>query len=188
MRNGAQDEGEGSGIRTGGAHHFYHSSTKQHSYLRWADFKGKAAVLKVAETGHLVLSTGHAPSAPQAMERIIDLFPPHEHSLAQARLASLLIAVLCQTLVPRADGSGRIAAVEIMLANSAVRNLIREGKLYQLANAIRTSHDIGMMSLDEALVDLYLRKVIDGEILVNYCNDRDEVERLIAKAGVKQTP
>lgn len=146
-----------------------------------------AAVLQVAETGHLVLSTGHAPSAPQAMERIIDLFPPHEHSLAQARLASLLIAVLCQTLVPRADGSGRIAAVEIMLASSAVRNLTREGKLYQLANAIRTSHDIGMVSLDESLVDLYLRKVIDGETLVNYCNDRDEVERLIGGGGGRRT-
>lgn len=151
------------------------------------DQETAAAVLQVAETGHLVLSTGHAPSAPQAMERIIDLFPPHEHSLAQARLASLLIAVLCQTLVPRADGSGRIAAIEIMLANSAVRNLIREGKLHQLANAIRTSHDIGMVSLDEALVDLYLRKVIDGEILVNYCNDRDEVERLIGGGGGRRT-
>ena len=81
------------------------------------DLETAAAVLTIAETGHLVFTTGHAPSASQAMERIVDLFPPHERRLAQTRLASLLVGVLCQALVPRADGSGRIAAVEIMLAN-----------------------------------------------------------------------
>jgi twitching motility protein PilT len=149
------------------------------------DLETAAAVLNVAETGHLVLSTGHAPSAPQAVERIIDLFPPHERPLSQSRLASLLIGVLCQTLVPRVDDSGRIAAVEIMLASSAVRNLIREGKTYQLANSIRTSRDVGMISMDEALVDLYLKKVIDGQTLINFCNDRVEVEKLIGKLDVK---
>jgi twitching motility protein PilT len=152
------------------------------------DMETAAAVLNVAETGHLVLSTGHAPSTPQAMERIIDLFPLYERTLAQSRLASLLIAVLCQTLVPRADGSGRIAAVEVMMANSAVRNLLREGKIYQLANAIRTHHDIGMISLDEALVDLYLKRIINGDTLMKFCNDRKEVERLIGgpkeKSGI----
>jgi len=149
------------------------------------DLETAAAVLNVAETGHLILSTGHAPSAPQAMERIIDLFPLHERNLAQTRLASLLIAVLCQTLVPRADGSGRIAAVEIMLANSAVKNLLREGKIHQLPNAIRTHRDIGMISLDEALVDLYLKQIITGETLMNFCNDRQEVEKLIGRLEVK---
>ena len=149
------------------------------------DLETAAAVLNVAETGHLILSTGHAPSAPQAMERIIDLFPLHERNLAQTRLASLLIAVLCQTLVPRADGSGRIAAVEIMLANSAVKNLLREGKIHQLPNAIRTHRDIGMISLDEALVDLYLKQIITGETLMSFCNDRQEVEKLIGRLEVK---
>jgi twitching motility protein PilT len=149
------------------------------------DLETAAAVLNVAETGHLILSTGHAPSAPQAMERIIDLFPLYERNLAQTRLASLLIAVLCQTLVPRADGSGRIAAVEIMLANSAVKNLLREGKIHQLPNAIRTHRDIGMISLDEALVDLYLKQIITGETLMSFCNDRQEVEKLIGRLEVK---
>jgi twitching motility protein PilT len=148
------------------------------------DLETAASVLNVAETGHLILSTGHAPSAPQAMERIIDLFPMHERGLAQSRLASLLIGAMCQTLIPRADGSGRIAAVEIMLANSAVRNLLREGKTYQLPNAIRTHRDIGMISLDEVLVDLYLKGIISGESVVNFCNDRNEVEKLIGKIGV----
>jgi twitching motility protein PilT len=142
------------------------------------------AVLTVAETGHLILTTGHAPSSTQAIERVIDLFPPHQRHLAQVRLASLLIGALCQALVPRADGSGRVAAVEIMLGNPAVKSLIREGKIYQLPNVIRTHRDIGMISLDEALVSLYLKGVITGEIVLDYCNDRQEVEKLIGKVKV----
>ena len=148
------------------------------------DLETAAAALTVAETGHLVLTTGHAPSAAQAMERVIDLFPPHERYLAQARLASLMIGVLCQTLVPRADGSGRIAAVEIMLGTPAVKNLIREGKIYQLPNIIRTSNQEGMETLDQSLVSLYLRGIITGESLVRFCNDKDEVEKLIGKLPV----
>jgi twitching motility protein PilT len=148
------------------------------------DVDTAAAVLTIAETGHLVLSTGHAPSATQAMERVIDLFPPEERHLAQARLASLLIGVLCQVLVPRADGIGRIAAVEVMLANAPVKNLIREGKIYQLPNVIRTHREIGMVSLDEALVNLYLKHIITGETLLAFCNERAEVEKLIGKIDV----
>ena len=139
------------------------------------------AVLTIAETGHFILTTGHAPSAAQAMERIIDLFPPHQRHLAQTRLASLLVAALCQVLVPRTDGSGRVAAVEIMLGNPAVKNLIREGKLYQLPNVIRTHRELGMISLDEALVSLYLKGKISGESVLASCNDRQEVEKLIGK-------
>ena len=139
------------------------------------------AVLTIAETGHFILTTGHAPSSTQAIERIIDLFPPHQRHLAQSRLASLIVGVLCQVLVPRADGSGRIAAVEVMLGNPAVKSLIREGKIYQLPNVIRTHREIGMISLDEALVSLYLRGVISGEVLLTVCNDRGEVEKLIGK-------
>ena len=142
------------------------------------------AVLTVAETGHFILTTGHAPSATQAIERIIDLFPPHQRHLAQTRLASLLIGALCQVLVPRADGSGRIAAAEVMLGNPAVKNLIREGKIYQLPNVIRTHREMGMISLDEALVGLYLQGVITGESVLNFCNDRAEVEKLVGKVKV----
>jgi twitching motility protein PilT len=149
------------------------------------DLETAAAVLTIAETGHLIMSTGHAPSTSQAMERIIDLFPPHERHLAQARLASLLIAVMCQVLVPRASGSGRIAAVEIMLANPPVKNLIREGKIYQLPNVIRTHREIGMISLDEALVGLYLKRLITGETLLAFCNDRQEVEKLIGRVEIR---
>jgi len=142
------------------------------------------AVLTVAETGHFILTTGHAPSAPQAVERIIDLFPPHQRHLAQTRLASLIIGVVCQTLVPRADGSGRVAAVEIMLGNPPVKALIRDGKLYMLPNVIRTHREIGMITMDEALVSLYLKGIITGESVLDFCNDQKEVEKMIGKIRV----
>jgi twitching motility protein PilT len=149
------------------------------------DLETASAVLTVAETGHLVLSTGHAPSSPQAMERIIDLFPPYERAMTQARLASLLVAVLCQTLVVRADGSGRIAAVEIMLGSTAVKNLIRDGKLFQLPNVIRTSRDAGMVSMDESLAELYARDLITGETAASVCNDKEELSKIIGKLQSK---
>jgi len=149
------------------------------------DTETAAAVLTIAETGHLILTTGHAPSTSQAMERIIDLFPPHERHLVQARLASLLIGVLCQALVPRANGSGRIPAVEVMLAVPAVRNLIREGKIYQLPNVIRTHAQMGMETLDQSLINLYRQGIISSENMFAFCNDRDEVEKLTGEVAVR---
>ena len=144
------------------------------------DLETAAAVLTVAETGHLILSTGHAPSAAQSVERVVDLFPPHERVMAQARLASVLIGVLCQTLVPRIHG-GRAAAVEIMLANPAVRNLIRDGKTHLLPNTIRTHGQLGMQTLDDALVALYRNGVIDWTMVLAYCHDAEEVEKLAGR-------
>jgi len=149
------------------------------------DLETASAALTIAETGHLVLTTGHAPSTYQAIERIVDMFPPHERSLAQTRLSSLLIAVLCQALVPTVDGKGRVPAVEIMLANPAVRNLIREGKIHQLPNAIRTNARLGMQLLDQALVNLYKDRLISKDSVYAFCNDLDEVEKLIANVEEK---
>jgi twitching motility protein PilT len=148
------------------------------------DAETASSALTLAETGHLVLTTGHAPSTSQAIERILGLFPPHERHLAQAQLASLIVGVLCQVLVPRASGSGRIAAVEIMLANPAVRNLIREDKIYQLPNTIRTNTKAGMQLLDQALVNLYLKKQISRDSVFTFCNDAEEVTRLIGSNAV----
>jgi len=145
------------------------------------DLETASAVLTISETGHLVLTTGHAPSASQAIERIVDLFPPHERHLAESRLAFLLLGVLCQTLIPKAGTTGRVPAVEIMLANSAVRNLIREGKTYQLPNTIRTHTRLGMQLLDQSLATLYLDRKISNESVFAFCNDRDEVKRLIGE-------
>jgi twitching motility protein PilT len=152
------------------------------------DQETASAALTIAETGHLVLTTGHAPSTYQSVERVIDLFPLHERSLVQTRLASLLIGIMCQSLVPRQDGQGRVPAVEIMLANSAVRNLIREGKIHQLPNAIRTHTRLGMQLLDQALAGLYKNGMIGIDNVYTFCNDREEVENLIASMENKVAP
>jgi twitching motility protein PilT len=144
------------------------------------DLETASAALTIAETGHLVLTTGHAPSTYQAVERIIDMFPPHERSLAQTRLASLINGIMCQALVPKKEGKGRVPAVEIMLANPAVRNLIREGKIHQLPNSIRTHNRLGMQLLDQALVNLHKNGIITTENVYAFCNDKDETEKLIA--------
>jgi len=147
------------------------------------DLETAAAVLSIAETGHLVLSTSHAPSAPQAIERVVDMFPPNERYLAQIRLASTLIAVICQVLVPCDNWLGRVAAVEIMTANSAVKNLIREGKIYQLPTAIQTHHEEGMVSLDESLADLYNKQIIPFETVQKFCNNQEEISKLISSSN-----
>jgi twitching motility protein PilT len=151
------------------------------------DIETASAVLTVAETGHLVLSTGHAPSASQAVERIINMFPPHERYLAQARLASLLLGILCQALVPKMDETGRVAAIEVMLANSAVRNLVREGKSFQLPNTIRINTQHGMELLDQALVRLYQSGAISYERVLDFCNDREEISRIVGDSSNRQS-
>ncbi len=113
-----------------------------------------AACLTAAETGHLVLSTLHTNSGAQSIDRIVDSFPPHQQSQIRMQLSLTLVAVISQRLLPRADGPGRIPAVELMLANSAIRNLTREGKTHQIANAIQAGRDVGMQSMEQALVDL----------------------------------
>lgn len=143
------------------------------------DTETAAAVMTIAETGHLVMTTGHAPSAARAVERIVDLFPPHERSLVQSRLSTSILGILCQALVPRKDGTGRVAAVEVMLGNSAVRNLIREGKIYQIPNVIQTHAREGMMMLDQALVKLYAEGMISQESLMAFCEDREQVQKLM---------
>lgn len=147
------------------------------------DLDTVSAVLTLAETGHLILSTGHAPSAAQTIERIVDLFPPHERDAAQSRLASVLIGVLSQALVPRIEG-GRIAAIEIMLANAPVKNLIREGKIHILPNTIRTHGEVGMQMLDDALVNLFNKGQISWESVLSFCQDKAEVEKLAGKVHI----
>ncbi len=120
------------------------------------------AALTIAETGHLVLTTLHTNSASQTADRIIDIFPPHQQQQVRSQFASVILAVVSQRLIPRVSG-GRIAACEIMLANSAVRTTIREGKTHQLQNIIQTSASEGMIGLDKVLAEL----VTKGEISID---------------------
>jgi twitching motility protein PilT len=143
------------------------------------DLETAAAAISIAETGHLVLTTGHAPSAHQTLERVIDLFPPYERPTVQSRLASLLNGVLCQVLVPKADGLGRVVAVEVLLASPAVRSNIRDGKMHMLPNIMTTQGKAGMISLDTVLINFYRRGIIDRETLMSFCNDQEEVTKII---------
>jgi twitching motility protein PilT len=145
-----------------------------------------SAALTIAETGHLILTTGHAPSSSQAVERIIDMFPPHERATVQSRLASLLNGILCQTLIPTADGKGRVAAIEVMLANPAVRSNIRDGKIHQIPNTILTSAKQGMVLLDNALANLYRKGRITRESVFAFCNDQEEVTKLMGGGAFLQ--
>jgi twitching motility protein PilT len=138
-----------------------------------------SAALTASETGHLVLTTLHTPSAAQTVDRIIDVFPPHQQQQVRVQLSLVLEAVLCQTLLPRADGPGRVAAVEIMVATSAIRNLIREGKAHQLANVIQTGAQFGMRTLDQDLASLCRDGLVTMEEALARCQSPDELRRLL---------
>ncbi|MFA6081890.1 MAG: type IV pilus twitching motility protein PilT [Patescibacteria group bacterium] len=126
------------------------------------DLETVEAALTIAETGHLVFTTLHTNSAAQTADRIIDIFPPHQQAQVRAQLASVLLGVVSQRLIAKIGG-GRTVAVELMIANSAVRNTIREGKTHQLPNIIQTSAAEGMISLDKVLAEL----VSKGDITID---------------------
>jgi len=143
------------------------------------DLETIGTALTAAETGHLVLSTLHTPSAPQAIDRIIDVFPPHQQGQIRAQLSIALEAVLYQALVPRADGNGLVVVAEVMMGTTAIRNLIREGKTYQMPNVIQTGSEHGMQTLNQALRDLYQRGVISQEVALTSSNNPEELRELI---------
>jgi twitching motility protein PilT len=144
------------------------------------DLETIASAITVAETGHLVLATLHTNSAAQSIDRMIDVFPPHQQQQIRIQLAGVLQGIISQRLIPMVGG-GRIAAAEIMVVNSAVRNLIRESKTHQLDAVIQTGADQGMQSMDRVLVDLIHQGKISYEEARNYAVDMQEFERLMRK-------
>lgn len=143
------------------------------------DLETIEACLTAAETGHLVLSTLHTSSAPMTIDRIVDAFPPHQQAQVRMQLSLTLAGVISQILLSRLDQPGRIPAVEVMIANSAVRNLIREGKTHQLPNVIQTRGGDGMISMEQALKELYLKKMISTEDAIATANDPDSLRTLM---------
>jgi len=137
------------------------------------DLETVQMALTAAETGHLVLATLHTNSAAQTINRIIDVFPPHQQDQIRVQLSEALLGVLAQTLMLRADGHGRIAAVEMLVANAAIRNLIREGKTFQIPSVIETGAKEGMMSLDQCLRDLLRHGVISPEDAFQKASDKE---------------
>jgi twitching motility protein PilT len=147
------------------------------------DLETASTALAAAETGHLVLTTLHTPSAAQAIDRIISIFPSHQQQQARMQISTTLEGVLYQTLVPRANGTGRIVATEIMIANDAIRNLIRDGKTFQMLNVMQTGSKSGMQTLDQALTELYYRGLISIEDTICACRDSESLQKTVANSG-----
>ena len=118
------------------------------------DLETISLAITASETGHLVFGTLHTTDAPQTVDRIIDVFPPHQQTQVRVQLANSLRAVICQTLVPTADGAGRVAARELMVVTPAISNLIREGKIHMIYSAVETGAKFGMTTLDRSLLEL----------------------------------
>ncbi|GAB4321681.1 MAG: type IV pilus twitching motility protein PilT [Candidatus Sumerlaeia bacterium] len=149
------------------------------------DIETIEAALTAAETGHLVFGTLHTISAPQTINRIIDSFPVNQQEQVRAVLSVALKAVISQTLLPRASGKGRIAAYEIMHNTPAVANLIRERKIERIVSVLQTSTKLGMITMDDYLLNLYRRGLITGEIALERAHYPDEM-RVKMMAGVAQ--
>ena len=135
--------------------------------------------ITAAETGHLVLSTLHTTGAANTIDRIIDVFPPHQQQQIRVQLSSVLESVISQQLIPMAERSGRIAAYEVMHATPAIKNLIREGKTHQINTIIQTNKKIGMQTMDDAIFELYLNRTITAEKANEFAGDSVAMERKI---------
>jgi twitching motility protein PilT len=142
------------------------------------DLETIASAITIAETGHLVLATLHTNSASQSVDRMIDVFPPHQQPQIRAQLANILMAVVSQRLIP-SIGGGRVAASEILVATPAVRNIIREGKTHQLEIVIQTGGEYGMQSMDRTLASLIKAGTLSYEEAHNYAVDQSELDRLM---------
>ncbi|MBP5660274.1 MAG: PilT/PilU family type 4a pilus ATPase, partial [Lachnospiraceae bacterium] len=140
------------------------------------DFETISVAITAAETGHLVLSTLHTIGAASTVDRVIDVFPPHQQQQIRIQLSNVLEAVISQQLIPTADGKGRVAAFEVMHANHAVRNLIREGKSHQLMSVIQTNRKMGMITMDEALTQLYYSGRIAKDSAIEFAQDVEGME------------
>ena len=142
------------------------------------DLETISAAITIAETGHLVLATLHTNSAAQSIDRMIDVFPPHQQPQIRAQLSNILMAICSQRLVP-SIGGGRVVAAEVLIANPAVRNIIREGKSHQLDAVIQTGADQGMQTMDRTLVNLVQSGVITYDNAREFAVDLTEFERLM---------
>ncbi len=142
------------------------------------DLETIQAAITIAETGHLVFATLHTNSAAQSIDRMIDVFPAHQQPQIRSQLSNILMAICSQRLVP-AIGGGRVVAAEIMVANSAIRNLIRDGKTHQIDTAIQTGAEQGMQTMDRTLVKLIQTGVISYDSAREYAVDINELNRLV---------
>lgn len=144
------------------------------------DLETVTSALTVAETGHLVLSSLHTNSAVQTINRIIDIFPSDQQPQIRAQLSLILQGVVSQQLIPRLDGRGRVLAVEVMIPNAAIRNLIREQKVHQIYSQLQVGQiKFGMQTMSQSLVDLYQRRLISYDEAIGHATELDEVRAML---------
>ncbi len=155
------------------------------------DLETVSTALTAAETGHLVFATLHTQSAAQTIDRIIDVFPPHQQGQVRSQLALTLQGVVCQTLLPRATGQGRIIATEVMVTTPAIANLIREGKTYQITSALQAGREAGMHTMDQHLADLVNSHLVTHEVAASKMQDPENFNRLVHRqspTGMASSP
>ena len=152
------------------------------------DLETIATALTAAETGHLVFATLHTQSAPQTIDRIIDVFPAEQQDQVRVQLAGTLQGIVTQNLVQTADGSGRVAALEILIPDDAVRNLIRTAKIEQIYSVMQTSTGRGMLTMEQSLADLVLRRVITADVAFARSSRPDQLQGLLERAGWSDLP
>jgi twitching motility protein PilT len=148
------------------------------------DLETVEAALTIAETGHLAFGTLHTNSAIQSINRIIDVFPSHQQGQVRAVLSFVLEGVITQTLLPKASGSGRALACEVMVPNPAIRNLIREDKLHQIYSQMQIGQSkFGMQTLNQSLCSLYLSKTVTLDTALGASSEVDELKTMILSGG-----
>ena len=146
------------------------------------DLETIEAALVVAETGHLVFSTLHTNSAVQTINRVIDVFPPHQQEQVRAQLSLVLQGVVSQQLLPRSDGRGRCLAAEIMIPNAAIRNLIREAKVHQIYSQMQVGQQkFGMQTMSQSLIDLHQRRLITTEEALGHATEPEELKTMLGQ-------
>lgn len=145
------------------------------------DLETISTALTAAETGHLVFATLHTQDAPQTIDRIIDVFPPHQQQQVRVQLAASLQGIVTQQLLPSSDGAGRVAAVEILVATPAVRNLIREGKTHMIYSAMQAGGKFGMQTMDQALADLVRAGRVGYDLALERCHNLEDFNKLAGR-------
>ena len=150
------------------------------------DLETIESALRIAETGHLTFATLHTNSAAQTINRIIDVFPAHQQGQIRTQLSLVLEGIVCQALLPRADGQGRVVALEIMVPTPAIRNLIRDDKVHQIYSTMQTGQEkLGMQTMNQSLATLYQKRQITLETAMSASSLKDELEQMISRgAGV----
>lgn len=144
------------------------------------DLETISTAITAAETGHLVMSTLHTIGAAKTVDRVIDVFPPHQQQQVRVQLAAVLEGIISQQLLPTADGNGRVAAHEVMISNTAIKNLIREGKTHQIQNLIQTGSKQSMQTMDASLAQLCKLQKISRQTAYEHCVEKDMLDRFLS--------